>query len=138
MLAPAPTSADLIDYDTLFADKAEQLTQRTLTNGDAVTDLWLDHGVIVTKQTDGSYLSFTTSGSAPGCFFEVLISLTALAQRCPGTFTQKRTAALGTTLDLLSDYLARNAYPPSSKTKVKALAQARIKTQLSQGKDGAS
>ena len=126
LILASAAQAQLINYDQLFADKADQTKERTLANGDTVTDLRLDHGVIITRKPDGSYLSLTTLGTAPACYFEIAIVLTALAQDCPEAFGTNRATALKTTLGKLTAHIARNAYPAQTPEAITTLAQSRI------------
>lgn len=135
LLLASPSNAQFIDYELLFADKADQTTHRTLANGTTVTDLRLDHGVVVTRQPDGSFISFTKTGNAPGCMFEILLSLRAVSQTCAATFGPERRENLDSMVETFSHYMARNAYPPLEISDVTAMINTRTGALMSEHKN---
>jgi hypothetical protein len=102
-----------IDFDALFADKADQIKPVEGRNG--VTKITLPGPVVVFRnETDGAPVYSTVDQTPQGpvaCMIEVLASIASL-ETCEGALTDARKEAVANGLDKLASYTADNTYPP--------------------------
>ncbi|GHC55821.1 hypothetical protein [Neogemmobacter tilapiae] len=99
---------ELVDYDALFRDHAEQVVKST----DGKSEhLELQNGVTVSRYANGIVATDSSEGGAVGCALMITGELLNIARQCRPAETQLQ-AGLEQNFMRVLRFAAENAYPP--------------------------
>jgi hypothetical protein len=103
----AAQAQELVDYDALFRDHAEQVVRST----DGTETLELPPGIIITRTPDSLIAMDQTGEGAVQCVLGILGQLRAVAKQCP-QLGQDHLPGLEQNFSQVLRFAAENAYPP--------------------------
>jgi hypothetical protein len=98
---------ELVDYDALFRDYAEQVVR----SADGTETLKLPPGTVITRKKDSLVAMDETGEGAVQCVLSILGQLRAIARQCP-QFGQEHRPGLEQNFSQVLQFAAENAYPP--------------------------